>query len=270
MSHPNAVDDGRRQSSTWTRRVFDDELRSRFVEYRQTSDRELRNRLVEEHEWLADMVVRRFRDRGEPAEDLRQVALLGLVKAVERFDPAFGTTFSTFAVPTLLGELRRHFRDTTWSVHVTRAAKELHLKVGPVVNLLSQQLGRSPLPAEVAAALDITVDEVLEAAEAGNAYRSACLDDLAPNEASDGGTSLGTRDRDLDLTDVRVTLAQLLSQMPPRDRRVLEMRYVEQRTQREIAAEVGLSQVHVSRLLRASLDRLHDQLELADRAAEAS
>ena len=177
-------------------------MRARFVEYRRTADRRLRNELVEEHRWLAEVAARRFKNRGEPLEDLTQVALLGLVKAVERFDPEFGTAFSTFAMPTLLGELRRHFRDTTWAVHVPRAAKELHLKVAPVVARLAQELGRSPQPAEVAAALDITVDAVLEAAETGNAYRSGSLDDRSSDEPSEAASLLGCRDRDLDLTDV--------------------------------------------------------------------
>lgn len=251
------------------RHRFDDDMRARFAEFRRTGDRRLRNELVEEHRWLAEVAARRFKNRGEPLEDLTQVALLGLVKAVERFDPEFGTVFSTFAMPTLSGELRRHFRDTTWSVHVPRAAKELHLRVAPVVARLGHELGRSPQPAEVAAALDITVDEVLEAAETGNAYRSGSLDARRVDASSEADPLLSCQDRDLDLTDVRVTLAELLDDLPPRERRVLELRYVEQRTQREIAAEVGVSQVHVSRLIRSSLAHLNGRLVDAEGAGDA-
>ncbi len=238
------------------RRSFDDATRARFAEYRKTGDRRLRNALVEDHRWLAEVAARRFTNRGEPLDDLLQVALLGLVKAVERFDPGFGSAFASFALPTLFGELRRHFRDTTWSVHVTRRAKELHLEMGGVVEQLTGDLGRSPLPVEVAAAMNATVDDVIQATEAGNAYRSSPLDARTGEDSGPEHAALAFDDQGLAVADARVALQQLMARLAPRERRILELRFFAERTQSEIAEEIGISQVHVSRLLRASLDQL--------------
>ena len=245
-------------------RASDEEIKARFVRYRETGDRRLRNRLVEEHRWLAEVASRRFANRGEPQDDLLQVALLGLVKAVERFDPAYGSAFASFALPTLFGELRRHFRDTTWAVHVNRRAKELHLEMGGVVQQLTQDLGRSPLPSEVAAAMGATVEEVLQATEAGNAYRSAPLNQRPHDDGGDDSGTMAIDDRDLSGADARITLRQLLDELPPRERKIVELRFFEELTQSEIAERVGISQVHVSRLLRSSLARMRTGLVPAD------
>src|SRR5215813_10704835 len=150
-------------------------LRDKFVEYRRTGDRRLRNELIEAHKSLASHLARRYANRGEPFDDLLQVAYLGMLKAVERFDPERGLEFSTFATATVEGELKRHFRDKTWSVRVPRRPQELHLRLGNVINDLAQQLTRPPRIPEVAAELGVSEDEVLEAMEVGGAYRSSSL-----------------------------------------------------------------------------------------------
>lgn len=232
-----------------------------FRRFRETGDRGLRNELVEEHRWLADLVARRFASRGEPLDDLRQVALLGLVKAVERFDPDRGSAFASFALPTLYGELRRHFRDTTWAVHVPRRAKELHLAANAALERLTQDLGRSPLPSELAATLGITVEDLLQATEAGNGYRAAALDRRYGDD--DGGEGLGAvpvEDAGLTSAVNRLAMHKALAELPERERRIVELRFFHELTQSEIAGLVGVSQVHVSRLLRSSLAVLQRRL----------
>src|ERR687886_2246986 len=152
------------------------ELRSKLEEYARTGDKELRDEIVASQVGLAEYLARRFKNRGEPIEDLIQVALLGLLKAVERFDPGRGLEFSTFATPTIVGELKRHFRDKGWAVRVPRRVQELHLRMGTVVNNLSQELGRSPTIPEIAHRAEVSVDEVLEAMEAGHAHPVTSLD----------------------------------------------------------------------------------------------
>src|SRR6476660_9054775 len=157
-----------------------DKLRAMFVEYRRTNDRKLRNELIEAHKPLASHLARRFANRGEPFDDLLQVAYLGMLKAVERFDPDRGLEFSTFATATVDGELKRHFRDKTWSVRVPRRSQDLHLRLAPTVALLTQRLGHAPRIPEIAQELGIREEEVLEAMEVGGAYRSASLDAAGP------------------------------------------------------------------------------------------
>lgn len=228
-----------------------------FAAYRTTGDEATRNRLVEGHRGLAVALARRFEGRGEPLDDLVQVAMIGLLKAVERYDPAHGTAFTTFATPTVLGELKRHFRDKTWSVRVPRGVKDLHVRVAPAVAELHQSLGRSPTIAELSDHLGCSEDDLLEAVEAGAAYRPGSLDAGGPNDAD--GTSLGERIRvedDSDHTEARVTVRALMAQLPERERAIVYLRYFEDLTQSEIAERIGVSQVHVSRLLRQALERL--------------
>lgn len=234
----------------------------RFRAYRTTGDRDLRNALVEEHRHLADMAARRFASRGEPLADLLQVAMLGLVKAVDRYDPSLGASFSSFAMPTLLGELRRHFRDATWPVHVTRRAQELHLALSAALEQLHHDLGRSPTPAELASAMGTSVDDVLVGLEAGNAYRTGSIDP-GPNEDAEERAVLAVDDGELANADARLQLEPALGQLPDRAQRILRLRFFEQRTQAEIGGIVGLSQVQVSRILRSSLERLHEALASA-------
>lgn len=243
-----------------------EEVAEAFRRYRSSGDRAQRNALVEQHRWVAVHCARRFNDRGELFEDLMQVALLGVVKSVERFDPERGTAFSTFAVPTVMGELRRHFRDATWPVKVPRRVKDLSIELSAIIQQLSHDLGRSPRVDEVAARADVSVEDVLEALEAGAAYRPAPLPGPGSTavDGFQGDERFGTDDPELAVSEARVMLRELVVTLPVREQRILYLRFFEGRTQSEIAEEVGISQVHVSRLLRASLDRLQDHLRGPD------
>jgi RNA polymerase sigma-B factor len=225
------------------------------VEYRRTRDRTLRNKLVEEHAPIGYACARRFANRSEPLDDLHQVALLGILKAVERFDPERGVSFASFAVPTVLGELRRHFRDKGWMVRLPRRLQELHLNLGDVITELSQKTGRTPTAAELADQIGVSEDDVLEALEARTCYRPTSIDS-AETDSSSVASRLGANDRDLVSADDRTTVASLLDHLSPREQRVVYLRYFEDRTQSEIAEEIGVSQMHVSRLLARSLDTM--------------
>jgi RNA polymerase sigma-B factor len=230
----------------------------RFADYRRTGDRALRDELVEAHVPLAQYLSRRFAHRGESHDDLLQVALLGLLKAVERFDPERGLQFSTFATPTIVGELKRHFRDRGWAMRVPRRVQELHLQLGRAVGSLSQREGRSPTPAELAAYLGVSEEEVLEAMEAGGMYRLASLDAPAP-ATEDGGDligMIGQEDGELDRVEHADELSNLLDALPERERAIVCLRFFRGLTQSEIAERIGISQMHVSRLLARSLDQL--------------
>jgi len=231
------------------------EQHRRLVRFRQTRDRRLRDELLGEHQWLVRYCANRFTNRGEPLDDLMQVAQLGLLKALERYDPDHGSTFAGFAVPTMLGELKRHFRDTTWAVRVPRRASDLLVTVGSAIERLSQSLGRTPSVAEVAGYLHVTEDEVLAAMEAGAAYRSQPL--VAPTDEStahDDRRTPSAEDAGLDAArlDVRIAVGEL----PADDQRVVYLRFYEGLTQSEIAARIGRSQVHVSRCLQRIYRRL--------------
>lgn len=231
------------------------ELLDEFREYRRTQDRALRNRLIEHHVHLAQSLARRFANRSEPLDDLEQVAMLGLLKAVERFDPERGTPFGAFAVPTVIGELRRHFRDQGWMVRVPRRVQDLHLRIGAVISELSQQLGQSPTPRQIAQAAGVRDEDVLEALDAGNRYRPTSLD-VAPGGGTGGEALPGDADIEFASVEDRATLLNLLHRLPEREQRVMYMRYFEDMTQAEIAQAIGVSQMHVSRLLSRSLEAL--------------
>jgi RNA polymerase sigma-B factor len=230
----------------------------RFETYRRTGDRRLRDDLVEEHAPLAQFLAARFANRGEPRDDLVQVALVGLFKAVERFDPGRGLQFSTFATPTILGELKRHFRDRGWTVRVPRRVQELHLQLGKIVAALGQEEGRSPTPAEVAARAGVSEEAVLEAMEAGSLYRLVSLDGSVTSDDEGGElvSCLGEEDAEFERIEHRSEIAELLDVLPERERRIVELRFFDSLTQSEIAERVGVSQMHVSRLLTRSLERL--------------
>ncbi len=239
-----------------------DELRRKLEVYAQTRDKVLRDDIVGAQVGLAEYLARRFKNRGEPIEDLIQVALLGLLKAVERFDPSRGLEFSTFATPTIVGELKRHFRDKGWAVRVPRRVQELHLRLGSVVSILSQELGRSPTIGEIAQSAAVSEEEVLEAIEAGHAYRFTSLDAPSGNDDEMSlSTELGAEDQGLIDSEHRVTLSPLIAQFPPRERMILHLRFFEGLTQSEIAARLGISQMHVSRLLARALAQLRTQAE---------
>lgn len=231
----------------------------RFAELRRTSDVALRDRLIEDHLWLARHCARRFSGRGESPDDLNQVANMALVKAVDRFDPTFRVRFATFAVPTIIGELRRHFRDRTWSMRVSRRLKDLHLELKAASEQLSHDLGRSPSVDELADALDCTPEQVLEALEAGAAYRATSL---SAGLGSEEGEEIvpGVDDEHLEDASLRVMMQDALNTLPERERRVVYLRFYLGLTQSEIAEEIGVSQVHVSRILRSTLSQLGDEL----------
>jgi RNA polymerase sigma-B factor len=236
---------------------------ARFRAYKADPSEAERAGLVEHFAWVARHCARRFADRGEPFDDLLQVGMLGVLKAVDRFDPEHGTSFVSFALPTVLGELRRHFRDTTWAVRVPRRLKDLHVEVGATVEFLNNETGRAPTPDQIADHLGIPVEHVLEALDAGAAYRSSPLNVTGEREDDDdrpGGVLLGGNDPDLDTAEDRVLLHQAMATLPAREQKILELRFAAGRSQSEIAEEIGVSQVHVSRLLRRSIRMLQEQL----------
>ena len=212
---------------------------------------------------LADHIARRFEGRGEPREDLVQVARVGLVNAVARFDVETGSDFVSFAVPTIMGEVRRHFRDNSWSVKVPRRLKELHLRLGAATADLSQRLGRAPTASELARELELSRDEVVEGLVAGSSYNTLSIDSGGSSDEDDVRSiadTLGDVDTGIDQIEHRESLRPLLNDLPERERTVLVLRFFESMTQTQIAERVGISQMHVSRLLAKSLARLRDQL----------
>lgn len=240
-----------------------DELRRKFVEFAETRSPRTRDELIEAHLGLAEYLARRFSNRGEPLDDLTQVASVGLLKAVDRFDPTRGVEFSTYATHTIVGELKRHFRDKGWAVRAPRRMQELYLRLGRIVSTLSQELGRSPTIPELAAEAQVSEEEVLEALEAGQAYRFASLD--APSPGGDEGdtmsSQLGEEDAGMIDAEHRVALSPLLAQLPKREQVILHLRFFEGLTQSGIAERLGISQMHVSRLLARSLAQLRSAAE---------
>jgi RNA polymerase sigma-B factor len=217
-----------------------------------------RDELVERLQPLAQRLAARYRHTTESQEDLEQVAYVGLIKAIDRFDPGLGP-FVRYAVPTILGELKRHFRDRGWGMHVSRSLQERFLKVSDAVEQLTTTLGRSPAPREIAAATGFTLEEVLEALDAATAYAPAALDAPRGGDEDEGATlgeTLGREDRGYELVELGATLAPALRALHPRERAILHMRFIEDLTQSEIAERIGISQMHVSRLLRRSIERI--------------
>jgi RNA polymerase sigma-B factor len=217
----------------------------------------LRDRLVTGYLPVAQHIARRFAHRGEPLDDLTQVATVGLINAIDRFDPGKGGEFFSFAVPTISGEVRRHFRDQSWSMRVPRRL------INGAVSELSQTLGRAPRPSEIAQRLDLPVNEVLEGLEAAEAYRSSSLDEMLSSEDGSAtvGELVGEADDELDRVDYREALRPLLSELNQRERTIVMLRFFGNLTQTQIANEVGISQMHVSRLLAQTLTRLRDRLD---------
>ncbi|MGK8523309.1 RNA polymerase sigma factor SigF [Nocardia asteroides] len=213
---------------------------------------------------LAEHIARRFVGRGENYDDLYQIAAVGVVLAVDRFDPARGPSFLSFAVPTIMGEVRRHFRDHSWAVRVPRRVKEIQLTIGPAVERLSQRLRRMPTALEIAVELNINLLEVTQALLAGNAYSTNSIDAVVEDDDS-GGTSVpiaetfGADDPSYELTEEAIAVAPLLAELPERERRVLRMRFFEGRTQAQIAAVLGVSQMHISRVLSRTLADLRER-----------
>ncbi|WP_369182333.1 SigB/SigF/SigG family RNA polymerase sigma factor [Streptomyces sp. Y1] len=227
----------------------------------------VRTTLVEMNLSLVRYAIRHFTAHREPREDLLQAGAVGLIKAIDRFDPDLGVEFTTFAMPTVLGEMRRHFRDTTWAVHVPRRLQELRIALARAQDRLSQDLDRAPTVAELAEDLAVSVDEVIEGLTAANGHTAGSLD-LGGAEGDDGPGSLGDRlgqeDRDLARVEDLVALKPLVAALPERDRLILSLRFCEDLTQSQIGERLGLSQMHVSRLLSRTLRRLREGLEPED------
>ena len=228
------------------------------------ADREAaRDGLIHLHLPLVEHCARRFRNRGEPFEDLVQVGTIGLLKSVDRFDTERGVEFSTYATPTIIGEIKRHFRDKGWAIRVPRRLQELRMQIGSTSAELTQSLGRSPTPRELAEAIGCSVEEILEGLESSNAYSTLSLD------AGDGGDdgpasildSIGVEDVNLEHVDVRESLKPLLDALDPREKQILLLRFFKNMTQSQIAEEIGVSQMHVSRLLGRTLEQLRTSLE---------
>lgn len=242
-----------------------DEEAERFRRLAATGDRRIRNEIVESHLGLAHHLAARYGRTATSREDLDQVALLGLVKAVDRFDVERGVAFSTFAGRTIEGELKRHFRDATWAVRVPRSVKELHLNVRGAAEDLSHALGRPPTVRELAAHLEVDADDVVVALGAAGARRSSSLDAPAPDSPTDHQAVLGSEDERLATVDDRAEVEHLLAALAPREQEIVRLRFYERLSQSEIAERVGLSQMHVSRLLRRSFDAMRDAAD--ERAA---
>ncbi len=220
----------------------------------------IRDELVEMHMPLVEHLARRYRDRGESQEDLVQVGMVGLIKAVDRFEVARGLEFSTFATPTILGEIKRHFRDHAWAVHIPRRLQERNVEINKAIDSLTRELNRPPTIAELAKRSELTDAEVLEAMEAGRAYTATSID--AASEAHAGGDSpydrLGGDDLALEEFELRESFRPLLAALPERERQIVILRFFMNQSQSEIAEQLGISQMHVSRLLATSLAQIRE------------
>jgi RNA polymerase sigma-B factor len=269
---PSVPADGQTASGTATLPVEPDQqyshLHPLLVHYAGLSEHDparirLREQLLTGYLPVAHHLAQRYARRGVPIDDLVQVATIGLINAVDRYDPAVGGGFLAYAVPTMRGELRRYFRDHTWSMRVPRRIKDLHVAVSRASTALSVELGRAPRPSEIAGRLDVPLDDVLEALQASEAYTSRSLDTAMAYEV-DGQTKLGDllgqADARLELVEYRHALRPMLAELPERERTILVLRFFGDMTQTQIAEQIGVSQMHVSRLLSQTLARLREQL----------
>jgi RNA polymerase sigma-B factor len=220
-----------------------------------------RERLIIEHLPLVRGLARRYAERGEPLDDLVQVGTIGLIKAIDRFDPSRGYKLASFATPTILGEIRRHFRDRSWTVRVPRGIQEARARIAQAVDDLAAREGRSPSVREIAEAADLSVDDVLDALAAGSAQRPAPLASPGRDADEDDGIAVGLEDPGFEQAEARATLHAGLAELPARERVILYLRFEEGLTQSQIAAQVGVSQMHVSRLIRRALETLRDSTE---------
>lgn len=235
-----------------------------FRRYKEEGDVEAREKLVMSHMNLVRFLANKFKNRGEPLDDLIQVGYLGLLKAIDRFDPSRGLEFTTYATPTIMGEIKRHFRDKGWSVRVPRRLQELSAKVNQATDVLTTELQRSPKIEEIAEYLDASVDEVLEAMESSSAYSSVPLEGTGNNDNDDAPSVLdryATEDSALNFTDDRLIIEEALKGFSPRECEVIDLRFLQGMTQIEIAEQLGISQVQVSRLLRRTLKKIQDKID---------
>lgn len=233
-----------------------------FQELKTSTDPRVRDELVEMHLPLVEYLARRFRNRGEPLDDLIQVATIGLIKSVDRFDTERGVEFSTYATPTIVGEIKRHFRDKGWAIRVPRRLQELKLALTKATSELSQKQGRAPTVAELAVFLKLSEEEILEGLESANAYSAISLDspDGGDDDSPAVADTLGHLDDALEGVEYRESLKPLLEKLPPREKKILLLRFFGNMTQSQIATELGISQMHVSRLLARTLAQLREGL----------
>lgn len=223
-----------------------------------TIDAAERERLIVEHLPLVRGLARRYADRGEPLDDLVQVGTIGLIKAIDRFEPDRGFKLASFATPTILGEIRRHFRDRSWTVRVPRGIQEARAQISHAVAELSAENGRSPSVREISESTGLSMDDVLDALAAGSAQRPAPLASPGGEGEDEPGISVGTEDEGFEQAEARATLDSGLAELPARERVILHLRFEEGMTQSQIAERIGVSQMHVSRLIRRALEALRE------------
>jgi RNA polymerase sigma-B factor len=245
-----------------------DLVRGLLLEYRETRDAAIREQLVELNSDLVHFIARRFANRGEPLEDIEQVGFLGLIHAIERFDPSLGNEFSTFATPTIMGEIRRYFRDRSWAVRVPRRLQENLLRVNAAAQQLTGELGRAPSIAEIGERVGLDPEDVLAALEVSPAQHTVSLEATPAgrtDEALSLGDRLGAEDSNLDRVEMRSLLDQAMAHLNPREREIMALRFVEELPQTEVAKRLGISQMHVSRLQRAAVEHLRREMGDGDR-----
>ena len=238
--------------------------RELFRRYKEEGDEEAREQLIVSHVNLVRYIAAKFKNRGEPLDDLIQVGTIGLIKAIDRFDPSRGLEFTTYATPTIMGEIKRHFRDKGWTIRVPRRLQELSAKVNSATDELTAQLQRSPSIEEVAEYLGTNADEVLEAMESSSAYSSVPLEGQGNNEEDDAPSVIdryASVDGDLEASDDRMVLEEVIGEFPEADQQAIRMRFIDGMTQVEIAKRLGISQVQVSRMLRRALRRIQDKID---------
>ena len=235
-----------------------------FHLYKEKGDEEARDQLIVSHLNLVRFLASKFKNRGEPLDDLVQVGTIGLIKAIDRFDPERGLEFTTYATPTILGEIKRHFRDKGWSIRVPRRLQELSAKVNQATDELTVELQRSPSVEEIAAKLGVGAEEILEAMESSGAYTSVSLEAGGSSEDDESPAlidRLGSVDEDLDASDDRMVIDDAIRDFSPREQEIVRMRFIDGLTQVEIAKRLGVSQVQVSRLLRRTLRKIQDKID---------
>jgi RNA polymerase sigma-B factor len=244
------------------------ELHRRFRGSVDQAERErIKEELVRAYESLVYFLARKFQNRGEPLDDIAQVGFLGLIKAIDRFEPELGNEFTTFATPTIAGEIKRYFRDKGWSIRFPRRLQELHQQVVRVNEEMKNQLGRQPSVAELAERLGVETGDVLEAMEIGTAHTPVSIDSTVGREGEEGrqlSETVGEEDANLDRVEMREVLQRAMAHLTERERKILAMRFVDEMSQAEVARRLGISQMHVSRLQRAAQEQLRELL-----AAEA-
>ncbi len=245
-----------------------DTVRRLLRTYHETRDPAVRDQLVDLNSDLVHYIARRFANRGEPLEDIEQVGFLGLIHAIERFDPSLENEFSTFATPTIMGEIRRYFRDRSWAVRVPRRLQENLLRVNAAAQQLTGELGRAPSIGEIGERVGLEPEDVLAALEVSPAQHTVSLEAAPAGRADEAltlGERLGSEDSNLDRVEMRSLLEQAMAHLNPREREIMALRFVEELPQTEVAKRLGISQMHVSRLQRAAVEHL--RREMGDGAA---